>query len=175
MRKTVKIATAGVITALSVIFLLLGSVIWIFSYIMPLLCGIIMMIICESFDKKTAVLIYLSVGVLSLILLPSREASLLYIMLIGYYPIIIDKLNSINLFPLRVLIKLLIFNSTVISAELICTYVFGIPFDNLMGKTGIIILIISANVLLFVYDKLLVILNLLYVKRYKNRIEKFLK
>ena len=39
-----------------------------------------------------------------------------------------------------------------------------------MGKTGIIILIISANVLLFVYDKLLVILNLLYVKRYKNRI-----
>lgn len=175
MRKTVKIAVAGVITALSIIFLMLGSLIWIFSYVMPLLCGLIMMIICESFDKKTAFLIYISVGTLALILLPSREATLLYIMLIGYYPIINGNINSIKSRFLRIVIKLLIFNVTVVSAELICTYVFGIPFDNLFGKTGIIILLISANVLLFVYDRLLVILNILYVKRYKNRFEKFLK
>lgn len=175
MKKSLKIAAAGVITALSIIFLMLGSLVWIFAYIMPLLCGLIMIIVCESFDKKTALLIYLSVSVLSLILLTSKETSLLYIMLIGYYPIICDKINLIKSRLIRIIIKFILFNVTVVSAELICTYIFGIPFDNFMGKTGIVILLIAANVLLFVYDRLLVVLNILYVKRYKKRFEKFLK
>ena len=49
--------------------------------------------------------------------------------------------------------------------------VFFSQFKDLL----VIILIAAANVLLFVYDRLLVVLNVLYVKRYKNKVERILK
>ena len=175
MKNSVKIATAGVFTALSVILLALGSIVWIFSYTAPLICGLIMIMLIESYGKKTALLVYSAVSVISLIMLTGKEMSLLYAMLCGYYPVLVQYINKIKSRATRIIIKLVIFNVSVLGVELICIYVLGIPFENMMGTAGIILMIFLANVILFAYDRLIVVLNIIYVKKYKKRLEKYLK
>ena len=60
-------------------------------------------------------------------------------------------------------------------SELLLVYVFGIPFDNALGAAGIVILLVAAYVILFTYDRLLNVLTLIYDKKYKKRLEKYLK
>ena len=170
MKGSFKVAAAGVITALSVILLALGSVIWVFSYTMPLLCGIVMIILTESFNKRTALLVYIAVSIISIFLLSDKESALIYILFFGYYPIIRLKPKVLSWF-----IKLLIFNVGVVGAELICIYIFGIPFDDFLGKWGAVILLVIFNLLFLVYDRLYGMLLIIYEKKYKSRFDRFLK
>ncbi len=174
MKKSLKYAFAGVLSALSVIFLAAGSIVWIFSYTMPLICGIIIVIALKTFDIKTALVIYAAVSVLSLFLLSDKESALIYVMFCGYYPVIKEKTVKLNK-VLKIIIKLLVFNVGIIGAELICIYVFGIPFDDFLGKWGAVIMLALGNIVFIIYDRLLEILTLIYEKKYKSRVEKLLK
>ena len=175
MKKSLKVAAAGVITALSVILLQLGSLIWLFAYLMPLISGLIMIILTESGGKKSAWLVYAAVSIIAMLLLEDKECVLIYVLFFGYYPIIRDSINKIKLKAVRIISKLLIFNSGIVAAELICIYVFGIPFDDFLGKWGAVILLALANVMFFVYERLLGMVIILYNKKYKSKIERYLK
>ncbi len=175
MKKTAVIAFSGIAAAISVIFLSLGSVIWVFSYIMPIATGLFMIVLTDLFDRKTGFLTYLCVSVLSLILLNDKESALMYIMFFGYYPILKEKFDRIKPKSLQIIAKLLLFNSSIIIAELICVYVFLIPFDDFLGKWGIVILLAMANILFLVYEKLFSALVLLYQNKLKKRITKHLQ
>ena len=173
MKKTFRIAAAGVVTALSVVLLQLGSLIWVLAYLMPLLCGMIMIVLAESAGKKTAWLVYASVSILSVVMLNDKESVLLYILFFGYYPIIRENIDKLASKPIRWAIKLLAFNAGVVAAELLCTYVFGIPFDDFLGKWGIVLLLALANFLFAVYERLLKMFIVIYNRKYKSKIEKY--
>ncbi len=175
MKNSLKITLAGVLSALSVALLALGSIIWILEYTAPLLCGMILIIVVESCGKKTAFLVYAAVSVLSLILLPMKGSALLYATFFGYFPIIRENIDRLKLLILRILIKFVIFNVGVIGTELLLVYAFGIPFDNPFGATGLIITLAASYVILFTFDRLLYVFTVIYVKKYKKRVEKMLK
>ena len=175
MKKSLKTAFAGVLSAMSVVLLALASVMWILDYTAPLICGILLIVLIESFGKKTAFTVYVSVCILSLILLPSKSAALLYTTFCGYYPIVKLDIEKLKSKILQIIIKFVIFNIGVIGSELLLVYLFKVPFDNEFGRAGIVILLLAAYVILFTYDRLLNVLTLLYVKKYKNKVEKLLK
>lgn len=175
MKNSIKVAVSGVMSALSVSLLALASVVWILDYTAPLICGILLIVIVETFGKKTAFTVYAAVSVLSLILLPSKSAALLYAVFSGYYPIIRQDIDKIKFRIVRILIKFFIFNLGVVGSELLLVYVFGIPFENELGTIGIVIMLAAAYVILFTFDRLLNVLTLIYVKKYKKRVEKYLK
>ena len=175
MKKSAVVALAGVMTAISELLLQLGAIIWLFAYLMPLLCGILMIAVIHSAGAKTAWLIYAAVSVLSIVLLNDKECALLYLLFFGYYPMVSEKLKTVKSRALQYVIKLLIFNAGVVAAELIVTFVLGVPFDLFLGKWSAPLLLLLANLIFVIYERLLAMLTVIYVKKYKARIDKYLK
>lgn len=175
MRKTLCIALSGVVTALSVVLMFLGSVVWVFNYVMPIAAGLLLIIVNDSIGKRNAVYVFAASSILSLIILPDKEGALLYALFFGYYPIIKNSLDRISRPLLRILSKLLIFNSGIVLSQLICVYVLSIPFDNFLGKWSAVILLIMANVVLLIYDKMFTMVVIIYDRKYKRMVDKLLK
>ena len=175
MKKSKQIAVCGMLAALSIVFMFLGSILGVFTYVAPLLCSIIMAIICDVANKKYAFITYIAVSVISLIFLNDKECALTYAFFFGYYVIIKDKLEEIKPKWLCLLIKLLIFNAEIIASQLILIYAFGIPFETFWGKWGAVVLLLLANAVFFMYEIMLKRLIILYNVKYRNKVHKLLK
>lgn len=175
MKKSKQTAAAGVLSALSVVLMFFGSVVSVLSYIMPLLSGLLMIIAMESINRKTALSIYACVSLLSLFLLSDKECALLYAAFFGYYPIIRSELDKIKNRLLLWIMRVILFNVSIVFSQLICVFVFRIPFDDFLEKWGIAVLLLLANLLFVMYEKLLAMLIVLYRKKYKSKINNLLK
>lgn len=175
MKNSKVIAYSGVATALSVVMLFLGSIVWVLGYTMPLVASLIMIVLLESVSKKSALLTFVSTSVISFILLNDKECVLLYVLFFGYYPLIRDKLNDIKPKFLSYLLKLVSFNAAMILTQILCVYVFGIPFDDMLGKWGIVVFILCLNLVFIVFDKLYTLLLRLYRIKLKKKVEKYIK
>lgn len=157
--------------AVSVILLFLGSVIWVFAYVAPIATGMIIFVIKRAFDNHIALITYISISVLSLFLLPDKECALMYALFFGYYPIIKSSIDKINSFILRIILKLFVFNASLAIIELLCVYVLNIPFDDFLGKWGIVILVVSFNIVFLLYDRLFIAASIIY----DRKLSKYLK
>ena len=161
--------------ALSLVFMFLGSVLGIFTYVSPLLCSIIMLIICDVSGKKFAFISYAAVSIISVFFLTDKECALTYAFFFGYYVIIRDKLEKIKPKWLSYIIKLLIFNLGITASQLLLVYAFGIPFDMPWGRWGLLVFIILINLVFIMYEFMLKRVILLYQVKYKKKVEKLLK
>jgi hypothetical protein len=175
MKKAKQISICGILTALSIVLLFLGTVVWVFQYFMPVITGLLMIILVNSVDKKSAWTVFVAVSILSLLFMPDKECCLTYIFFFGYYPIIKENIDKIKSKFLLWVVRLLVFNVAIVSSQLVCIYVFGIPFDDVFGAWGVALLLLFANLLFVVYEKLINIVTVLYLKKYKNKIDKLLK
>ena len=113
MRKTEsqKIALCGVLSALSVVVLLVGNVLQIGTYAAPMLASFLLIPVLEDYGKKYALLLYAVVSLLSLFLVPDKELVLFYVLVLGYYPVLRVRLNNIRRGVLRWMAKFGCFNA----------------------------------------------------------------
>lgn len=169
------IAYSGVATALSVVMLFLGSIFWVLGYTMPLVASLVMIILLDSISQKSALLTFISTSIISFILLNDKECVLLYVLFFGYYPLIRDKINDIKPKLLSYLLKFITFNAAMVLTQVLCVYVFGIPFDDMLGKWGIVLFVLCLNLVFVVFDKLYTILLKLYRIKLKKKVEKYIK
>lgn len=175
MKNSKVIAYSGVATALSVVMLFLGSIFWVLGYIMPLVASLVMIILLDSVSQKSALLTFISTSIISFILLNDKECVLLYILFFGYYPLIRDKINDIKPKFLSYLLKFITFNAAMVLTQVLCVYVFGIPFDDMLGKWGIVLFVLCLNLVFVVFDKLYTLLLRLYRIKLKKKVEKYIK
>lgn len=175
MKNSKVIAYSGVATALSVVMLFLGSIFWVLGYTMPLVASLVMIILLDSISQKSALLTFISTSIISFILLNDKECVLLYILFFGYYPLIRDKINDIKPKFLSYLLKFITFNAAMVLTQVLCVYVFGIPFDDMLGKWGIIVFVLCLNLVFAVFDKLYTLLLRLYRIKLKKKVEKYIK
>lgn len=177
MKKSYKIAVCGMCTALSVVIMFLGGVLYIFSYTTPLLLGVIMLMVNRTFGKSSAVTTYFAVSVLSMILVSDKESVLLYVMFFGYYPILKYKFDSMNSKPLRVFIKFLLFNTALAGAELLSYYIFRIPFfeDGVQSVWIVAAFTLAMNLIFVMFEFLLNKYFILYVNKFEPKIKKLFK
>ncbi len=82
-----QMALGGMLTAVSVVIMSLGSVIPVNTYLCPVLCILITRPVLERCGRRIGWCYYLATAILSLLLAPDREAALVYAFL-GYYPMI---------------------------------------------------------------------------------------
>lgn len=104
--KARQMALGGMMTALSVVIMSLGSLIPVNTYLCPVLCILVNRTVLERCGKRIGWCYYLSVMVLSLLLAPDREAALVYAFL-GYYPMIRPWFQRLG--PLALAVKLVFF------------------------------------------------------------------
>lgn len=175
MKNSKVIAYSGVATALSVVMLFLGSIFWVLGYTMPLVASLVMIILLDSISQKSALLTFISTSIISFILLNDKECVLLYILFFGYYPLIRDKINDIKPKFLLYLLKFITFNAAMVLTQVLCVYVFGIPFDDMLGKWGIVVFVLCLNLVFVVFDKLYTLLLRLYRIKLKKKVEKYIK
>lgn len=175
MKNSKVIAYSGVATALSVVMLFLGSIFWVFGYTMPLVASLVMIILLDSISQKSALLTFVSTSIISFILLNDKECVLLYVLFFGYYPLIRDKINEIKPKFLSYLLKFVTFNAAMVLTQILCVYVFGIPFDDMLGKWGIVVFALCLNLVFVVFDKLYTLLLRLYRIKLKKKVEKYIK
>lgn len=175
MKNSKVIAYSGVATALSVVMLFLGSIFWVLGYTMPLVASLVMIILLDSISQKSALLTFISTSIISFILLNDKECVLLYILFFGYYPLIKDKINDIKPKFLSYLLKFITFNAAMVLTQVLCVYVFGIPFDDMLGKWGIVLFVLCLNLVFVVFDKLYALLLRLYRIKLKKKVEKYIK
>ena len=168
-----RIALSGIVAALSVLLMLGGGLIPIATYAAPMMAALLLLPIVFEFGKKTAFTCYAAVALVSLMLTPDKEAAVFYTF-IGYYPIVKWDLDRIRPKPLRLLVKFLVFNLSLgLMYALLC---FVLHLDALtaefsaMGRWMLLIFWAGLILSLFLYDRLLLPLSLLYWNRVRPRL-----
>ena len=160
-----KIAFCGMMVALSVALMLTGGLIPIATYCAPMISGVLLLPILLEYGKKTA-LIVLILGI-------DKEAAFFYIFL-GYYPIIKWSIDKLHQKPMRVILKLLLFNGAVVAMYAVLGFVLHMDavveeFTE-MGMWMLAAFIILLDICLFMYDRLLVPMTVLYANKFRPRL-----
>lgn len=175
MKKTRLVAYSGIMTALSVVLLFLGSISVSLGYAVPIFTGLLMIFLIESVSVNSAVITYFAVSLLSLLLLNNKETALFYVLFFGYYPILRIYIQKIKLKPVRIILKLFLFNVSMTAVQLILVYILNIPFDNIFGKLGIILFALALNFIFVLYDITYDKLLIIYDRKFRRKIERFFK
>ena len=92
-----QMALGGMMTAVAVVIMCLGSLIPVNTYVCPVLCILITRVVLERCGRRIGWCYYIATAVLSLMLAPDREAALVYAFL-GYYPMIRPFFEKLGVF-----------------------------------------------------------------------------
>lgn len=173
-----RISFCAIISALCVIFMF-GSLIPSLAYAVPAVAGILIWTICEQINIKWAFLSYISVTLLSFILIPEIEANFFLMTFFGYYPTLCEILKRIKNKITRYIVKLLIFNiSVVITYNILCVILSA---DKMLegledfGKYAVYILWGTGIIAFIVYDLFLGVAKEIYVKNIKCKLNRLIK
>ncbi len=164
MKKAKKTALCGMVSALSVVLMLVSSVAPVLMYVLPVLGGCIVWYISELINKKYAAGVYFSTSFLSLILLTDKETALAYALFFGFYPIIRDCINKLPK-AVSVIVKILLFNVCAVLVGFLGVFIFSVPTEEYseFGKWSIPILLALANIMFLMYENMMNKLRFLLV------------
>ncbi|MBQ3762327.1 MAG: hypothetical protein II875_10025 [Clostridia bacterium] len=155
------IALGGVFTALSVVILWLGAVSGLGTYASPMLSGIALIPVGRALGRKYHVLCFIASGALCMLLSADWEMNLLFVFLLGWYPIVRPKLQTLRK-PMRILAKAALFNVCAAAAEALTLLVIA---PEAVGFWMAAALWLLGNVTLILYDFALPIVSALLFKR----------
>ena len=163
-------AFCGVLSALAVALLLAGGIIPLATYCCPILAMLALLPVLEEFGPRLALISYAAVSVLGLLLAPDKEVACFFLFL-GYYPILRPQLDRLRSRLVRTLLKLVLFNVSILALYLLLLFVFQLSailedFAGLSLLMGGAMLLIG-NCTFLVLDGLLSRLTLVY--RYRLR------
>lgn len=149
------VALGGVLAALAVVIMAMGTLIPIATYICPMLCALILHVVLKTCGSRIAWAWYGAVAILSLLLAPDKEAAVVFAFL-GHYPIVKPKLDRRRG---KWLWKALLFNGATLAAYWLMLRVLGLEgltaeFAE-MGAVMCAVLLLLGNVTFFLLDRLL--------------------
>lgn len=171
-----RVALGGICSALCLLLMFCSGILPMLDYTIPAFAGFMMVVMAVEANMKWAVGTYIAVSFLCIFMTPNYEASILFIILMGYYPILKIYLDNQKNKPLIYIIKLLIFNTAAIIFFTIFQYVFsnGNMLEGLerFGKYAALILLAAANVAFLIYDYMLSQLTDIYINWFRKKILK---
>ncbi len=166
-----KLTLSSVLASLQVVILYAASLFSFLDLTFAASTVFFMMFAAAEIKGKWPVGIYAAVSILSLILLPTKFASVVYITLVGWYPIF--KLFAerkwgrwISLFA-----KLTVFNLAFILTLEICKRV--LYMEDMMGLDPVMYyaaVFVVGNITFVLFDRMMTMVNMLYVLRLRKRI-----
>lgn len=141
--------------ALALVVMCLGGMIPLATYVCPMFCAVLLMVVLRLTGSRIAWAWYGAVSILSMLLGPDKEAAAVFVFL-GYYPILKPWLDRRKL---SILWKLMLFNVAIFAMYSVLIYVFGLAdiaseFEEL-GMVMTIVTLILGNATLFMMDVLL--------------------
>jgi hypothetical protein len=150
-----QIALGGVLAALAVVIMSFGGLIPIATYVSPMLCMLMLRLVCLICGRRIGWAWYGAVAILGLLLSADKEAAAVFAFL-GYYPIIKPRLDKLRF---SMLWKLLLFNSAMVLLYGLLMAVFGMAalaeeFRD-MGAVLLVLTLVLGNVTFLLLDRIL--------------------
>lgn len=177
-RNTKRMTVCAVLAAMSVALIFIGSIIQTLDLSMAALASFFCIFAVIEIKGAYPWLLYAVTGVLSVILMPQNMAGWFYLLFLGYYPVLKEKIEKLNLI-LSWIIKILIFNVALIVCVLAASLIFygGNMIQALYGMLGaegwgmyaIIGMYLLGNVVFVVYDIALTRLITYYFVKLRHR------
>ena len=149
------VALGGVMAALAMVIMGLGTLIPVATYVCPVLCVLMLQLVLKSCGTRMAWAWYGAVAFLSMFLCQDTEAAVLFAFL-GYYPILKPRLDARKG---KWLWKGLLFNGMVLLAYWVLLRLLGVErlaseFSEMGFVMGFVLLILG-NVTFVLMDRLL--------------------
>ena len=161
-------------TALVVVCMFLGQLVPVAIYTSALISGVCIALAAEEIDLGYATSVYAAASILVLLLIPDKEAAVIFITVFGYYPIykkIVERSqkNFLKSNTAKLILKLIFINVSCIIYFVITIYLLGVPKDSFtIGDVYLPgVFLIMGNVGCLMYDKAINNLTILY--KYKLR------
>lgn len=148
-------ALGGILAALAVVIMSMGTLIPVATYVCPMLCCMILELVRKCCGIRVAWAWYGAVAILGLLMAPDKEAAAVFAAL-GYYPIVKRKLDRMKGTWLW---KGLFFNATVVVLYWLLMHLFG--FDQIssefaeMGRVMTLVMLALGNLVFVMLDRLL--------------------
>ena len=173
------VSLCGIMCGLALALMFVLGMIPMFEYISSAVAGILIWVIRDRLGVKYGLVSYLAVGLLCLLITPNYEVSMIYLFLLGYYPILREYFQKIRLKILRITVKLMVYAVGAVSAYMILIYVFGLAelLDDMddFGKYGSMVLLGMGAVAFLMYDIFLGLFDPFYQKLLKPKIQRRMK
>lgn len=151
----VVMALGGVLAALAVVIMNLGGMIPVATYVVPVLCMLLLQVVLAKCGRRIAWAWYGAVAILGLLMCPDKEAAAVFAAL-GYYPILKPKLDRMRG---KWLWKALLFNGVTLLLYWLLMSVMGMAelaaeFAE-MGKWMTVLTLMLGNLTFFMVDRML--------------------
>lgn len=148
-------ALGGVLAALAVVLMGMGTLIPVATYVCPMLCALILELVRRTCGNTVSWAWYGAVAVLSMLMAPDKEAAAVFCA-IGYYPILKPGLDRSKG---KWLWKALLFNGTILVMYWLLMHLFGMDQITAefaeMGKILTVVMLFLGNITFFLLDRLL--------------------
>ena len=138
--------------ALAMVIMNLGSLIPVATYVCPMLCMLILSIVCKMCGNRIGWAWYGAVAILSVLMAPDKEAAAVFVFL-GFYPIVKPRFDRFR-FP--VIPKLALFNVLILIMYWLLLRLFGM--DQIaaefaeMGQILTALMLLMGNLIFFLLD-----------------------
>ena len=152
MKDTKKITLCGMVAALSIVIMLTSYFPYL-TYAIPALAGLFMMVPLIECGAVWAVGTYIASSAI-IFITGETEAKILYVMFLGYYPILKSLIEKIKKQFIEWVLKLVCFNIAATAFYYASSALFAVSFDDLgeWGKYGALIFLALCNVVFVIYD-----------------------
>ena len=177
MKNTVKITCCGLLSALAAAVMLFTNI-PVFTYTVPVIAGVIFIIPAVEFGTKWGLLCYAATTVISLVLPTEKEALMVFIGLLGYYPVFKMVIERIGRRAAEIAIKLAVFNVAIVLSYAVIIKVMGMNPFNLGGlNTHLVeaLFLIAGNAVFLLLDYALTKVIVLYFLKLRKPIRKILR
>ena len=169
-----RVALGGIVSAFCLMSMFLTGVFPLLYLVLPMIAGVLLLIVVMEVGIQWAWVTYIAVGLLSLFVTDDKEAALIFILFFGSFPLVRYYLKKIPSRPAQLLLKLLLFNGSMILYFYLNTYLFGMQelLEELQkyGRHAGKIMLILLNPFFLMYDTSLDGLCELYSRMLKPRI-----
>ena len=154
LKKTSKIALSAVFSALSVALMALVSIIPNLELALPAISGLFVAVIVIEINKKWALGVWAAVSLLSLIVVPIKEAAINYADFFGYYPVLKSVLESNTPRSVLYIFKIQTFSVVLSLSYFLMVKFMGIDPDlpDVLGKWAIPAIALLGIIAFLLYD-----------------------
>ena len=173
-----KVALGGIISAVCLLAMFFSGFLPMLDYAIPTFAGFLMVVMIVEVDRNWAIATYIAVALLCPLITPNLQASMLaaalFIVFMGYYPILKFGLDQKKNKVMAWMIKFAVFNAAMSLFFVIFTFIFTsqdmLEGMGAFGKYAVLVLWLAANFFFLLYEYALTQLIDLYVKWFRKKI-----
>ncbi len=173
------VSLCGIMSGLAIVLMFCLGMVPGFEYVSPAVAGVLIWIVRERLGVKYGMVCFAAVGILTMLFTANYEVSMMFIFLLGYYPIVRQYFMRLKAAVIRWALKLILYAAAAIGCYFLLINLFGLTrlLEDMgdFGQYGQWIILGLGAFAFVLYDIFLGLFYPFYEKILKPKIAKRMK